>query len=213
MKRKIPKTKVKETKPKRKTNLQPVRKYNIDQLDLSQVATRSLKKLMTKRQILWAHFYIRHWNGSEAARQAGYSLRSAGSIASENLQKPVIMEYVSRIKKNVEEEVGISKIRMLEELKCVALSNLPDMYDDWVTRKQLEDIREQHPHLSRAIKEISTKTRTELNFEKEPIEVEYVKVVFHDKLKAIESIFKAMGWNEAEKLAVSFEQPLFPDIN
>lgn len=47
-------------------------------------------KKLTKKQADFIEFYKKHYNGSRAARQAGYSHRSAANIAYENMRKPHI---------------------------------------------------------------------------------------------------------------------------
>lgn len=55
--------------------------------------------MLTQKQKAFADEYIKCSNASEAARKAGYSARSAGSIGEENLKKPEIAEYIAiRIK-------------------------------------------------------------------------------------------------------------------
>ena len=50
---------------------------------------------LTPKQKAFADFYIETGNASEAARKAGYSLKTAGAIGNENLQKPEIIEYIN----------------------------------------------------------------------------------------------------------------------
>lgn len=45
---------------------------------------------LSKKQRDFVDFYITHWNATKAAIEAGYSEKSARSIASENLTKPDI---------------------------------------------------------------------------------------------------------------------------
>ena len=49
--------------------------------------------LSAKQQAFVEH-YLRCWNASEAARLAGYSEKTAGSIGYENLKKPQISEAI-----------------------------------------------------------------------------------------------------------------------
>ena len=51
--------------------------------------------MLTPKQKAFADEYIKCSNASEAARKAGYSARSAGSIGEENLKKPEIAEYIA----------------------------------------------------------------------------------------------------------------------
>ncbi len=45
---------------------------------------------LSKKQRAFVEHYLQCWNASEAARRAGYSERTAGSIGHENLKKPEI---------------------------------------------------------------------------------------------------------------------------
>lgn len=49
---------------------------------------------MTPKQKAFADYYLECGNASEAARKAGYSKKTAYSIGTENLQKPVISAYI-----------------------------------------------------------------------------------------------------------------------
>lgn len=51
---------------------------------------------LTGKQRAFVNHYLQSWNASEAARQAGYSEKTAGSIGSENLQKPEIKAEIER---------------------------------------------------------------------------------------------------------------------
>lgn len=62
---------------------------------------------MTARQIRFVEEYIllKGRNQTEAAIRAGYSPKTAYSIASENMKKPEIREYLEKRKKELEEEL------------------------------------------------------------------------------------------------------------
>ena len=196
MKRKANKQKANTTKLKRKTSVQVVPDYK-------SMTFTELRNTLTRKQVLFCHFLIVDWNKTKAAKQAGYSALSADSIGARLAAKGRIKEYISRIKENIEEEVGISKIGMLQELKKIATSRIFDLYDgDWITRKEFDSLKEQHPEMLSAIQEVSTKIVRTMDAFKEPIEVEYVKIKLYNKLQAIDTIFKAMGWNEPEKLDI-----------
>ena len=49
---------------------------------------------LTPKQQAFAEYYLQCGNASEAARLAGYSKRTAGSIGDENLTKPAIRQYI-----------------------------------------------------------------------------------------------------------------------
>ena len=141
---------------------------------------------LTEKQRIFCHEYIVDWNGSRAAKAAGYSEDSAKEIASENLTKPNIKEYIEKIKTDVAKEAGISKLMMLNELKNIATADM-----------------------IRIMEKIKDKGLESLNENERKSIIEYyegdsgVKVKTHDKIKAIQDIMKAMGWNEPEKIDIS----------
>lgn len=49
---------------------------------------------MNARQKAFADYYIKLGNAAEAARQAGYSEKTADVIGRENLRKPTIAQYI-----------------------------------------------------------------------------------------------------------------------
>lgn len=53
---------------------------------------------LTPRQRLFVDEYVLCNNASEAARRAGYSERTAGAIATENLQKPAIRQAIDALR-------------------------------------------------------------------------------------------------------------------
>lgn len=87
--------------------------------------TRSL----TQRQIVFAREYAKHGNGAEAARRAGYSVRTARFIAHENLQKPNIIEAVSRERRNLFSEGMSPEASLLDRLVEMAKARIADMFD------------------------------------------------------------------------------------
>ena len=62
---------------------------------------------MTPRQRAFADYYIETGNAAESARRAGYSVRTANRIGSENLSKPDIVQYIGeRMREQVADRVA-----------------------------------------------------------------------------------------------------------
>lgn len=154
---------------------------------------------LTGKQKSFCREYIFDFNASRAARAAGYSESSAGSIGSENLQKPEIQAYIKELQDDLSKTVGVSKAMILEEHKKLAFSSIASMHNTWITRKDFETLSEEH---KACIAEISTQTRMERNPIEggDPIQVDYVKIKLYDKQKSLDSISKMLGFNEAEKV-------------
>lgn len=67
---------------------------------------------LTPRQQAFAEYYIQTGNATEAAKQAGYSKKTAGVIGDENLKKPYIKEYID----NRLEEMSVERVATAQEV-------------------------------------------------------------------------------------------------
>lgn len=52
---------------------------------------------LTTKEKVFCLEYVQHWNGTRAAIQAGYSKKTARSVAHENLTKPYIKAEIQRV--------------------------------------------------------------------------------------------------------------------
>lgn len=81
---------------------------------------------LTAKQELFVSAYCSNgFNATRAAIESGYSKESAGAIASENLQKPDIIEAIDRYKLSIVKRHGITVdglLAELEEARTVALT-------------------------------------------------------------------------------------------
>jgi len=89
-------------------------------MDESKIYTlKELKEKLTEKEKRFCHEYIIDWNGSRAARVAGYSENSCSEIATQNLVKLHIQQYIDFIKNDFEKEAFISKFVPLKKLKVI----------------------------------------------------------------------------------------------
>lgn len=163
-----------------------------------------LKAKLTPKERIFCHEYIVDWNGSRAARKAGYSEDSAKEIACATLTKVHIKQYIAFIKDNLEEEAGISKLKNLKELAKIAYSNISHLHDNWIELTDWEEIKRENPDCMAAIESIDTKTEkrsyeTEGGLESE-IETKYVKIKLYSKQQAIGMINEMMGYKAPVKM-------------
>ena len=79
-------------------------------------------KMLRPKEKRFVEFYLGEakFNGTKAAKLAGYSANSATAIASENLRKPHIIAYM----RELQETEGLNEFQTLAELRDVA-------YSDW----------------------------------------------------------------------------------
>lgn len=76
---------------------------------------------MTQKETLFIGYYLEHFNGSRAAREAGYSDESAGTYACELLKKPHIKEEIARQL----ESVHMSAREVLQRLAMMSRGEIP----------------------------------------------------------------------------------------
>lgn len=87
--------------------------------------TKRKKPKLTEKQEAFIRAYLETGgNGTEAARRAGFSSRSASSIAHEYLRKPEISARIKAHREKRKEEFEITEKRILSELAAVAFGNI-----------------------------------------------------------------------------------------
>lgn len=163
-----------------------------------------LKDKLTEKERVFCHQYIIDWNGARSARVAGYKEDSVYEIASQNLRKLHIKQYINLIKNNLEEESGITKLRQLNELAKIAYSNISMLHNDWIELTRWSEIVDNNPDLLAAVESIDTKTETKVyktdGYDEQEVEIKYVKIKLYSKIQAMESINKMMGYNSPDKV-------------
>lgn len=73
-----------------------------------------MKDKLTEKQKRFADYYIETGNGAEAARRAGYKGNNHDNIATENLRKLAIKEYIKNKMENKDEKRIASQDEILE---------------------------------------------------------------------------------------------------
>lgn len=161
-------------------------------------------KELTGKQKRFCEEYIFDFNGTRAAKVAGYSEDTAAEIAYENLKKPQISAYIKHLQTNLEEVAGISRLMVLKEHQKLAFSSIAHLHDTWIDRKEFEKLTEEQKS---CIAEIQTQVRKEKQVrDGEPetdIETEFVKIKLYDKQKSLDSISKMLGYDAPKKITVN----------
>lgn len=156
---------------------------------------------LTGKQKRFCEEYIFDFNGTRAAKAAGYSDDTAAVIASENLTKPNIQAYIKELQSNLERTSGISRLRVLREHEKLAFSSIAHLHNTWIERKEFEKLT---PEQKDCIAEITTQIRkVSVVREGEPeqdIEIEFVKLKLYDKQKSLDSISKMLGFDAPDKV-------------
>ncbi|HPM22051.1 MAG TPA: terminase small subunit [Thermotogota bacterium] len=152
---------------------------------------------LTDKQRAFCLHYCTHWNATKAAKQAGYSEKTAQEISSENLSKPIIQAYIKHIQSDIARAAGVSALRNLMELTKIAYTNPTDIRESWDKLKDWESIPDDVKAGIAEVVTVSRVVKTSLDDDK-TIELETVKVKMHDKLKALDMINRMLGYNEQQ---------------
>lgn len=161
---------------------------------------------LTGKQKRFCEEYIIDFNGTRAAKEAGYSEDTAYSIASENLRKPEIAAYIKDLEENIARTLGISRTRVLREHEKLAFSSIAHLHNTWIERKEFESLTDDQ---KACIAEISTQTRVErINKGTEHealVDVDFVKIKLFDKQKSLDSISRMLGFDAPKNLNIKHE--------
>lgn len=78
---------------------------------------------LTSKQRRFVEEYLIDLNATQAAIRAGYSEKTAGSVGSENLQKPEIAEAIGEAQAKRSKRTEITQDRVLQELARIAFGD------------------------------------------------------------------------------------------
>lgn len=162
---------------------------------------------LSVKQENFCNYYIECGNASEAYRRAfscgKMSENTIWSKSSILLSNDKVRARVKELQEEQKKKSDITKERVLNELSNIAFSSIADMHNEWIERKEFDKLTQSQKS---AIKSISTKIlKKNIGTSEDPeiVDVEYIKIELHDKLKAIERICKMFGWDAPEKVNLS----------
>lgn len=139
---------------------------------------------MTNKQKRFCEEYLIDLNATQAAIRAGYSPKSAHSIATENMQKPAVRVRIDEALATRSKRTGVNADRVVRELARVAFVNPCDVIDmESATLK--DDATEDDTAAVASVKVKTIPTADGQGMERE--------IKMADKLKALELLGKHLG--------------------
>lgn len=135
-------------------------------------------KRFTDKQEAFVNAYLRHFNATRAAIEAGYSEHTAGQIGAENLKKP---EIASRVRARFEAD-AMSSTEVLYHLAQIARGDFDDISDSSGT---LDMDKARKAGKTNLIKRVKTKAIVT-----EDSDISETEVEAYDRLRALELIGK-----------------------
>jgi Phage terminase, small subunit len=150
---------------------------------------------LTPKQERFCYEYCIDFNATQAAIRAGYNVKTAYSIASENLRKPQIQNRIKEMQDNLAKTAGISALRVLKEHEKIAFSSIANMHNIWIERTDFNKLTDDQ---KACIKNISTKVlKKNIGTADSPeiVDVEFVKIELYDKQKSLDCINRMLGFD------------------
>lgn len=150
---------------------------------------------LTEKQKKFCKEYIIDLNATQAAIRAGYSEKTARTIAAENLAKPNIQNYISGLQKELQKKTAVTQERVVQELAKIAFLNPKNLYNEDGSVKSIQDLDDE---TASAIAGIDTNTTTN----KDGSEYESRKIKLCCKNSALDKLCKHLGiYNEKLELS------------
>ena len=94
---------------------------------------------LTDKQEMFCLEYLIDLNATQAAIRAGYSEKTAQQVGSENLSKPVINQYISKLKAERSNSVSIDAKYVLKRLVEIDSLDVLDILDESGSMKQIKE--------------------------------------------------------------------------
>ncbi len=140
---------------------------------------------LTNRQRVFVELYLTLWNGTEAARQAGYSPRTANEQAARLLAK------VS-VKQAVEARIA-DKTATADEVLMRLTSHSRGTMDDFVVGDYIDLDRARQRGMMHLVKKFKVTTTTIVNDNGDGVETHKTELELYDAQAATVQLGKALG--------------------
>ena len=176
-------------------------------------AGNEVTKKLTPREERFCHAYLIDFNGSKAARDAGYSVKTAPQVATENLNKLHIRARIQALRDEMAEGFNITRERIALEYSRIAFLDPRKFYDE---NGHLIPVHQLDEDVSAAIAGVELEVQRpvkavglgiddngDIVSETGEITTTVVKVKHASKREALDSLVKMMGYAAPTKTEVS----------
>ena len=147
-------------------------------------------KLTPKQEIFIAE-YVKDFNATKAAKEAGYSDKTAAVIGSENLRKPYIVIEIRKRVQEILNDIDIDALQIYKELKTIALSDVKEhlSFDENGEFQGIDINKNNDLRVIRSIETTDNILKSKIK-EDEIILDRKIKLQFYDKIKSLELLAK-----------------------
>lgn len=145
--------------------------------------------VLETKQERFCQEYITDRNGTKAAIRAGYSKRSARSIASENLTKPDILRRIEELQEELRKKTGLTSEMVVQELRDLCEWNIQDFLNEG---NSIVDLKTLSRRTTKPVVGIKTKTETRTIGETVIVE-KTIELKFADKRATLVDLGRHLG--------------------
>lgn len=145
--------------------------------------------LTNEQHIFFCLDYLKHFNGTQAAKNAGYSEKTAGRIAWNLLQRDDIQAFLSDKKKQLELEADIELLEIIRHLKEMAFFDIGDILDE---AGDILPVHQWPPIARKVVAGIDVEVRYEL-FDEGITEIKVKKIKIPSREKNTENLGRYVG--------------------
>lgn len=141
---------------------------------------------MTERRKRFCELYDIYDNGAKAAFEAGFATdqNSARFAARKLLRDPAIQDYLTELREDWYNRVGVTKERILSELALIGFSDVADFAHWNQGGVDFKDASQVDENKRRAIKEMKYQFSDGAG---------HVSIKLHDKIQALEKMGRHLG--------------------
>lgn len=157
---------------------------------------------LTDKQKRFCEEYLVDLNATQAAIRAGYSEKTARSIANENLTKPDIQNYIQELQKEISDRNKITVDECVSLLSNLARFDIAECYDEHGSIKDIHSIPKEHRLAIEAME-------TEELFADKNIIGHIKKLKTGNRKTAIDMLMKHLGGYEKDNSQKSANITLF----
>ena len=159
------------------------------------------EKKLTEKQELFCQRYLIDFNGTQAAKDAGYSEDTAHAIAWENLRKPEIQERINELRLDMGSKFNITRERIAQEYSKLAFFDIRRIHTVDGAIMPVKQFDDDSAAAVAGIEVYEEKITDDSGEEMAVGQVKKIKLA--DKRAALDSLCKLMGFNAPEKSELS----------
>ena len=159
---------------------------------------------LTEKQEAFCQSYLIDFNGSRAAKDAGYSAESSAQEASRLLTNVKIQARINALRVEMGKGFNITRERIAQEYARIAFFDIRKIHDE---DDALKPVKEFSDDEAAAIAGIETEDIWDRDVEGNRIKIGRLrKVKVTDKRGALDSLAKLMGYNAPDKTSMVDDQ-------